>query len=58
MVNHSTNTNKMKNHLSPQATEHKNKLHSILPWKPGPCLGQTQKCGGVKPLFSYKVMTN
>ena len=53
MFNNSTKINKMNNHLSPQAIEHKKtKTYGI--GNPGPDLGQVQKCGEIKPSLSYK----
>jgi hypothetical protein len=49
MVSNPTNINKTNNHLSPSLTEH----IKTMPYdigNPCPGLGQTQKCGGVKPV--------
>jgi hypothetical protein len=48
MVNNSTKI-KMNNRLSPQLLNIK-KTTTYDVGNPGPCLGQTQKCGGVKPV--------
>ena len=46
MVNNSSNINKL-NYLSTQIIEHK-KTKAYSDEDPGPVLGQTQKCGGIK----------
>jgi len=41
--------NKTYNHLSPHISEHEQNTTTYGVRNPGPGLGQTQTCGGVKP---------
>ena len=50
MVNNSTNNNKTNNHRSPRTIEHKDTPQTYGFGNPGPCFGQAQKCGRVKPV--------
>ena len=54
MVNNFTNINKANIQLAPQTIEHDN---LIWCWKPGPGLGQVQKCGGVKPVNEMQTLS-